>query len=168
MAQYQVKYKCGCKENKELRGKVEERRKKIKWYETIECFTCKSKKYNNKYNLVGSPKQIIWAEEIINQNLKKYKKFRARCMQCEKWIKDEFLPKINNKEISIKKYSELEKWQRSKYNENYDLKDTLENIDLDLYKNAGWIIDNRGDGGICNTDYIFRDIKNAINNWVKV
>jgi len=74
MAWYTINYACGHSERKQLYGKEADRQKTIQFLEQQECMDCKAEAakeneshYVEKYGckpLVGSPKQVAWAQEI--------------------------------------------------------------------------------------------------------
>ena len=80
MAKYEVRFKCGHTETKQLFGPTKDRYKKIEWWqENCVCSECykkqqleKAEKYekeNNLIELTGSEKQIKWAKSIRKDTL---------------------------------------------------------------------------------------------------
>lgn len=81
MAKYEVTFKCGHTETKQLFGPTKERYKKIEWWqENCICSECYKKQQleraeqyesdNNLVELTGSEKQIKWAKSIRANKLK--------------------------------------------------------------------------------------------------
>lgn len=79
MAKYQVEHSCGCTETHELFGKHVERERKIEWMQDQSCTECRKMEFAKKCTeenaaaaeansdlvaLVGSEKQVAWAESI--------------------------------------------------------------------------------------------------------
>ena len=78
MAKYEVKHSCGHVETVELYGKIKDRERKIEWMETQICDDCARKQLTEKWTekakklfvvdelpaLIGTPKQIAWAERL--------------------------------------------------------------------------------------------------------
>jgi hypothetical protein len=82
MAKYDVDYTCGHSERIDLVGKVAIRYRRIETMEKRECPTCrhknelaaaqKSAKEMQLPPLVGTPKQIAWAESIRAEKLREF------------------------------------------------------------------------------------------------
>lgn len=74
MAKYDIDYACGHEETKQLYGKISARESYLTWAESRDCPECwrakqneEAKKVNEEKGLpalVGSEKQVAWAESI--------------------------------------------------------------------------------------------------------
>lgn len=74
MAKYNIRYKCGHKEEVQLFGPNVERDRRIKWLESQECDNCRRAKAESEAiasakarglpDLEGSGKQVTWATTI--------------------------------------------------------------------------------------------------------
>lgn len=82
MGKYEVNYKCGCTETKELYGKIDARHSKVEWLEQGKCWECEKAdklaaakekaEESGLPELVGSEKQVAWAETIRASKIKAY------------------------------------------------------------------------------------------------
>lgn len=73
-----ITYKCGHEGREQMYGKMKDREKKVKWISDNKiCPNCEIIEINTKAeksNLIGSPKQVIWAEDIKTQMLNEINK----------------------------------------------------------------------------------------------
>ncbi len=83
MAKYTITYKCGHTAEVQLYGKESERKRKIKWYYTINCPECEAREAAKVADekgypeLTGTPKQVAWANQIRNKAVALYEELCA-------------------------------------------------------------------------------------------
>lgn len=79
-----VTHTCGHQEEIAVFGKRADREKKIAWLESQPCAECRAaelaqiSKATGMAALVGSPKQVAWAEDIRSESINAVKKIAAR------------------------------------------------------------------------------------------
>jgi hypothetical protein len=84
MAKYNVTYRCGHAETKQLYGPYAQRERTIAYYKTVDCPACKAEaakkaaENNGLVVLIGSPKQIAWATDIRAEFIKVVKSLKEQ------------------------------------------------------------------------------------------
>lgn len=87
MAWYNINYKCGHKERKQLCGKYVDRDRKIDWLATQLCPDCVAKRHaalaieRGYPQLTGSEKQIAWAIQLRNKAADYFDKLSANASE---------------------------------------------------------------------------------------
>lgn len=123
MGKYEITYACGHTEERQLYGKIKDRESKSSWLETQKCYECQKEEKNRKARednaklglpkLIGSEKQIAWAETIRAEKIKfldetlnffDISRVKPEKLEAAKWIYSE-IAKIKN-ETSAKYWIE--------------------------------------------------------------
>ena len=82
MAKYTINYTCGHSDTVLLLGKMDERYRRVAYYETLECPQCRMAKKMAEINvsslpsLKGSEKQVAWAFDIRKKYIELCDKLR--------------------------------------------------------------------------------------------
>ena len=84
MAKYDVTYKCGHTKTVSLFGKMVDRKRKIEWLETQLCPECEAA----ESDLIGTAKQIAWAEKIRSEKMGEIKEFEEMFEKASEQLKN--------------------------------------------------------------------------------
>ena len=111
-----ITFSCGHTRPVSITGKSDEKQRKTEWLQTQKCWECQcaekaqnAKEISNQYSLpelVGSEKQITWAEQIRSDKylriLNVFKDFEEKCNGIEDTIeKSKCMDKLNLHKMSV-------------------------------------------------------------------
>lgn len=144
MAKYDITYRCGCKNVVRLFGREVDRQRKIAWYSTIVCLECAAKNVKNEHNLEGSPKQIVWANRIIEDNRRRIQSIKNIIDNDIKWI-EKNIEMLHSGKIVLKSDSTLTLVELIEQMNKFisELQEAKDNVLPKEAKMASWWIENR-------------------------